>query len=253
MPPSPFPDHFSTVAARYADFRPQYPASLFDHLASLVPSADNTTVWDCAAGSGQAAVDLAKRFPRVIATDASPEQIASAKPSPNIEYRVAPAEASGLPDQSVALVTVAQALHWFDLPKFYAEVDRVLIPGGVLAAWSYAGTEVEGPAVNAAVQHFYDHTIGSYWPPQSQLVEQGYRTIPFPFHELQPPAFRMETRWTLPQLMGYFSTWSAVTRYLQQHGQNPIEPLTKTLLPLWGDPDQPRQIVWPLSVRISRK
>ena len=253
MAPS-FPDPFSPIAACYADFRPRYPSALFDHLASLVPiSASPSTVWDCAAGSGQATLDLAKRFPCVIATDASAEQIAAATPVPNIAYRVAPAESSGLPDNSIALITVAQALHWFDLDRFYAEVDRVLIPGGILAAWSYAGTAVEGDAVNAAVQHFYDHTIAPYWPPQSQLVEDEYRTIPFPYRELQPPPFRMETNWSLSQLTGYFSTWSAVRNYIQSHGESPVDSLTKTLLPLWGDPSTPRHITWPLAVRISRK
>src|SRR6187549_757049 len=103
-----FHDHFSNVANRYADFRPHYPAALFDYLATLVPRS--STVWDCACGNGQASMDLAARFAKVIATDASKEQVGSAPPHPGIEYRVAPAEESGLPDRSVGLVTVAQAV-----------------------------------------------------------------------------------------------------------------------------------------------
>jgi ubiquinone/menaquinone biosynthesis C-methylase UbiE len=247
----PFHDHFSAVANRYADFRPHYPPELFNYLATLVPL--DALVWDCAAGNGQATVDLAKRFQRVVATDASAEQIASATPHSGVEFRVAPAEESGLPDESAGLITVAQALHWFDLEKFYAEADRVLTPGGILAVWAYGINVVEGDEANAVVQDFYGHTLDEYWPPQRRLVESGYRTIPFPFHELEAPAFRMETRWTLDQLMGYFSTWSAVNRYIKVNGRNPVEHLTETLRPLWGNAETARQIVWPLSMRVSRK
>src|SRR5688572_24279689 len=200
-----FPDHFSSVAARYADFRPRYPAELFDYLATLVPC--DAPVWDCAAGNGQATIGLAQRFARVVATDASPEQIAASSALPNVEFRVALAEASGLPDGAVGLVTVAQSLHWFDLPRFYAELKRVLRPGGLLAVWAYGINRVEGEAVDVIVQDFYGKTLGPYWPPSRQLVESGYRTLPFPFEEISPPSFSMETSWTLDRLIGYFSTW----------------------------------------------
>jgi ubiquinone/menaquinone biosynthesis C-methylase UbiE len=246
-----FHDHFSGVANRYADFRPHYPAALFDHLATLVPR--DSLVWDCACGNGQATMDLAERFDRIVATDASREQIASAKPHPEIEYRVAPADQSGLPDESVGLLTVAQALHWFDLERFYEETRRVLKPGGVLAVWAYGINEVEGDAVNQLVHNFYANTVGPYWPPERKLVEEGYRTIPLPFAELTPPAFRMEARWTLEQLLGYFSTWSATNRFIKATGRNPLEPLREALARVWGDPNSPRLVVWPLSLRLGRK
>ena len=145
----------------------------------LVPTSSH--VWDCACGNGQATLDLAERFARVVATDGSQEQIASAAPHPKVEYRVALAEQSGLPDRSVGLVTVAQALHWFDFDFFYAEVKRVLNPGGVLAAWAYGINQVEGDAANEIVQDFYSNVVGPYWPPERRLVEEGYRTIPFRF------------------------------------------------------------------------
>lgn len=245
-----FHDHFSSVANRYADFRPHYPPALFDFLATLAPPT--ATVWDCACGNGQATVDLAVRFGRVIGTDASKEQIASAAPNPRIEYRVAPAEQSGLPDKAAGLVTIAQALHWFDFDRFYAEVKRVLAPNGIIAVWAYGINEVEGEAVNEQVQRYYAGTVGAYWPPERKLVEEGYRTIPFPFVEITPPAFRMEARWTLEQLLGYFSTWSATNRYIKANGHNPLEPLAAELKPIWGDADQARQIVWPLAVRVGR-
>jgi len=245
-----FHDHFSGVANRYADFRPHYPPALFDYLATIAPRG--STVWDGACGSGQASLDLAARFDAVIATDASREQIASATAHPKIEYRVAPAEQSGLPNQSAGLVTVAQALHWFDFARFYAEVKRVLRPDGAIAVWAYGINEVAGAAVNELVQDFYANVVGPYWPPERRLVEEGYRTVPFPFKELAPPAFRMEARWTLEQLLGYFSTWSAVNRYLKMNARNPLEPLAAKLNPLWGDPNVSRQIVWPLAVRVGR-
>jgi SAM-dependent methyltransferase len=246
-----FHDHFSGVANRYADFRPHYPAELFDYLATI--SERNSLVWDCACGNGQATLDLAERFDRVVATDASKEQIASATAHPRVEYRVATAEQSGLPGESAGLVTVAQALHWFDLERFYAEAGRVLRPGGVLAAWAYGMNVVEGDAVNALVQEYYEKIVGPYWPPERKLVEEGYRTISFPFAEIEAPPFRMEARWTLEQLLGYFSTWSATNRCAKATGQNPLEPLSVMLGPVWGDPGERRLITWPLSLRVGRK
>jgi SAM-dependent methyltransferase len=245
-----FHDHFSGVANRYADFRPHYPAELFDHLATLVPSS--ATVWDCACGNGQATHDLASRFATVIATDASKEQIASAKPNPNVKFQVATAEDSGLPDHSVELITVAQAIHWFNFERFYAEVRRALKPGGVLAVWAYGINRVEGQAADDIVQDFYVNVVGPYWPPERQLVEDGYRTIPFPFPEIAVPGFKMEAHWTLEQLLGYFSTWSATNRYLKTKGISPLPALAKKLSHVWGDAAAPRKISWPLALRAGR-
>lgn len=245
-----FSDHFSTVAARYADFRPHYPAALFDYLARLVPK--DSSVWDCACGNGQATSDLAARFLKVFATDGSREQIASATPHANVEYRVAVAEQSGLPNHSVQLLTIAQALHWFDLPRFYSEARRVVAPGGIIAAWAYGIDEVEGDAVNQIVQDFYFNIVGPYWPPERKIVEDGYRSISFPFDQIAPPAFHMQTLWNLQQLLGYFSTWSATNRFIKSTGQNPLPPLAKVLEKVWTDPASPKIVTWPLSLRIGR-
>jgi SAM-dependent methyltransferase len=246
-----FKDHFSELAARYADYRPHYPPALFDFLATLVPRT--ATVWDCAAGNGQASVGLADKFERVIATDASAQQIKSAAPHPRIDYRVAPADASGLPDHSVELVTVAQAIHWFNFEKFYGEVRRVLADDGILAVWAYGINVVDGDAINALVQDYYANVVGPYWPPERVLVEQGYRTIPFPFAEITAPSFRMQERWPLDALLGYFGTWSATNRYLKATGQNPLGQLESRLTPLWGDRREPRTVIWPLTVRVGKK
>ncbi len=246
-----FHDHFSSFATRYADFRPHYPAALFDYLATLVDH--NTLVWDCAAGSGQATVDLAARFDRVIATDASAEQLGSAPRLKNVEYRVALAEQSGLPDSSVGLVTIAQALHWFRHAEFFAEVTRVLKPGGYLAVWVYATNRLAGDAVDALVQDYYSNVVGPYWPPERRMTEDGYKAIALPFPEISSPSFRMEVRWTLEQLLGYFNTWSATNRFIKATGQNPLEPLRGALLKVWGDPESSRDVVWPLTFRVARK
>jgi SAM-dependent methyltransferase len=217
----------------------------------LVPTS--SVVWDCGTGNGQAAIDLANRFAKVMATDASREQIASASPHPRVEYSVAPAEQSGLPDASVSLIAVAQALHWFDLHRFYAEANRVLKPGGVLAVWGYGFNQVEGEAANGIVQHFYSTTVGPYWPPERKLIEQGYRPIPFPFVEATPPAFCMEVNWTLDELIGYFSTWSATTRFIKARGFDPLGKLAAELTRVWGDTHTPRRITWTLPMRVGSK
>jgi ubiquinone/menaquinone biosynthesis C-methylase UbiE len=243
-----FKDHFSKVASGYAAFRPSYPAELFEWLAQ-VPSK-RALAWDCACGNGQATTHLAQYFGRVIATDASEAQVSAApRDLLNIEWRVATAEQSGIPDRTVDLVTVAQAVHWFDLPKFYEEVDRVLVPGGVVAIWCYGINDVEGRTINEIVRHFYSSVVGPFWPPERKLIESGYATLDFPYREIKTPEFNMETTWDLEQLLGYFRTWSATTRCIAEKKEDPINALRDDLLAHWGEPERKRLIRWPLSVR----
>jgi len=244
-----FHDHFSARAAQYAAYRPGYPESLFQYLASCVRK--HALAWDCATGSGQAAVPLARVFDRVVATDASAAQIANAEPAPRVEYRVAPADASGLADRSVDLVTVAQALHWFDVDRFYAEVQRVLVPEGALAVWTYDDCHVDDPTVDAIVSHFNTAVVGSYWPPERALVHDGYRSLPFPFREVEPPPFTLECHWTLAELAGYLRTWSATSRYVATHGADPVDAVEDALIRLWGPPEMPRAVRWPVAIRVG--
>ncbi|MFT4173189.1 MAG: class I SAM-dependent methyltransferase [Rhodocyclaceae bacterium] len=243
-------DHFSAVAKGYFAFRPRYPAAMFDYLANLAPRRE--LAWDCGCGSGQATVDLATRFARVLGSDLAPAQIAAAPNRDNVEWRVADAPDSGLADGSVDLITAAQALHWFDLDAFYAEVRRVLSPGGVLAAWSYGIVQVVDSHIDAPVQHFRTETVGPFWPPERRHVENGYRDLPFPFIEEMPPAFAMETEWDLTQLLGYIRSWSSVGRYIAEHGNDPVVALTEQLLALWGEPSVRRTVRWPLTLRVGR-
>ncbi len=245
-----FNDHFGKVAEQYADFRPHYPAALFSWLASQCKAHE--CVWDCGAGNGQASVPLADFFSCVHATDASASQVAQSLPHPRIHYRVANANASGLDSHCVDLITVAQALHWFDLDRFYAEARRVLKSDGVIAAWSYGMIRVEGADVDTAIQHFYRHTIGPYWPPERRHVENGYRDLDFPFQLIDTPPLSMSVRWTLDQLLGYLRSWSASARYFSATGKDPAISLAAELLPIWGGPGDRRQIEWPLSLLAGR-
>ncbi|MBT9567592.1 MAG: class I SAM-dependent methyltransferase [Thiobacillus sp.] len=247
---SPFKDHFSNASDRYAAYRPAYPDALFDWLASVC--GERTAAWDCATGSGQAALGLAPHFAQVVATDASAEQVRHAELHPRIEYRVATAEASGLPAASVDLVTVAQAAHWFDLPRFYAEVSRVLKPGGVVALWGY-GRMVLPDKMDAPFERFYAETVGPCWPPERALIDDAYRSLDFPFIQIQPPAFHIAVEWTLPRLLDYLSTWSAVKRYRTERRDDPLPALTAELQPLWGDPEVALQLQWPLFSRVGRR
>lgn len=245
-----FKDYFSEQAAGYASFRPRYPERLFDFLADIAPR--RAQAWDCATGSGQAALGLAKYFDRVIASDASPEQISNATPHPRVEYRVVPAEKSGLRKGSVDLLAVAQALHWFDLPAFFQEAKRVLIPGGVIAVWCYQLFTID-PAVDRLVDRFYRGTLGPYWPPERKMVEEGYRSISFPFVERKVPSFSIESSLTLQQLGGYLRTWSATRRYIAARGEDPVTDLLSALSEVWGDPAAPRPFRAPLRLRAGER
>ena len=247
----PYADHFSRVAPSYATCRPGYPDEVFAYLASLVDRRQ--LAWDCAAGSGQATLGLVNHFNQVVATDLSRSMLDQAPAHPRVEYRVAPAHASGLGAATVDLVTVAQALHWLDTGAFYAEAERVLVPGGILAVWTYGAQQLDEPALERELARFYSQVVGPCWPPERRLVESGYRTIPFPFPDLQPPAFTMEHYWTLPQLLGYVRTWSATHRFREQVGYDPLDRLKDDIAAHWGDPSAPRRVRWPLSFRVGRR
>lgn len=244
-----FHDHFSGHADDYARFRPTYPASLYAFLARAAPAHE--LAWDCATGNGQAVAGLANHFKRVVATDASAPQLAHAAALAQVEYRVAEATASGIPAASVDLVTIAQALHWFDTPAFYAEVRRVARSGAICAAWGYGLMRV-APAIDAVLDRFYRDVVGPYWPPERAHLDAGYRTLSFPFAELAAPSFAMEATWPLAGLRGYLATWSAAKRYAKAVGADPIARVAADLARAWGPAETPRSITWPLYLRVGR-
>lgn len=221
-----FKDHFSEHADAYRAHRPTYPVAIFDWLRSLTPS--NQLAVDVGCGNGQASVALTSYFDRVVAIDPSDAQIRRAETHKRIHYEVSPAERIPLTDHVADLVIAAQAAHWFDLQRFYAEVMRVLRPGGVLAIWCYQTLELDHPA-DAVIRAFYRQKVGAYWPPERHMVDDGYAQWPFPFDEIQAPDFQIRIQWDLQELLDYIRTWSAVQRFIQDHLHDPTDELADTL------------------------
>lgn len=248
--PSSFSDHFSRVAPGYRKYRPRYPTGLFDYLAAS--TSRHRLAWDCATGSGQVARLLASRFELVCATDASSDQLANAVWHPRILYRRAPATSTPLADASVDLVTVGQALHWFDTTKFFAEVRRVLRRGGIVAVWSYGVVRV-GPAIDALLDHVYRDVLGTWWPPERRLIDAGQDGLRVPFAELPAPEFRMTECWTRDEFVGYLGTWSAVTRYREANGEDPLDDFVSDLALLWPGGGARRTVTWPLYLRVAAR
>ena len=241
-----FKDHFSRQSAGYSLYRPGYPPALIEFVAAEAP--DRRLAIDCATGSGQAAVALAAHFDAVVALDGSVNQLRNATPHPRVWYVAGFAERLPVTDHVASLVCAAQALHWFDFARFHAECRRVLAPGGVVAAWSYEKFRVS-PDVDAAVDRFYNGAVGEYWPAERRYVQEGYRTLPFPWREAPVPSFAIECDWNLDQLMGYLATWSAVQRCRDQTGADPLPALRDELAGLWGD--RIRRVTWPVHLRLG--
>jgi SAM-dependent methyltransferase len=242
-------DHFSVIAKTYAAFRPRYPRELFDYVASIVDH--HRLAWDCGAGNGQATVDLAERFDEVVGTDASAEQLAKAPAHPKIRWLVARAESVPLASSSVDLTAVAQALHWFEHDRFYAEVRRVSAPGAAIAAWTYGPPRMDGD-IGRAIKRLMYETLGENWPPERHYVEQEYRTIPFPFTRLESPRLELVEHWTLDQVAGYARSLSATALYVAAHGTDPVVAFEDELRQIWGDQAERRTITWPLVLLAGR-
>ncbi|HEX6386746.1 MAG TPA: class I SAM-dependent methyltransferase [Anaerolineae bacterium] len=244
-----FADHFSQLAQNYSRYRPHYPAALFEYLATIAPGRD--LAWDCGTGNGQAALQLVKYFDRVVATDASSEQINQAFLHDRITYRIEKAEEVSLVSGIVDLVTVAVAVHWFALDAFYQEVRRVLKPDGVLAVWTYH-LPLIGAEIDQHLRFYYSEVLGDYWPARFHYVDEKYQTLPFPFQEVEAPEFVMRAEWDLNELVGFLSSWSATRKYSEQKGSHPLEVIWPALKEAWGDANLKREIRWPLYVRIGR-
>ena len=244
-----FSDHFSSQSDAYSLYRPAYPSSLFEYLASVSPTTE--LAWDCATGNGQAALGLSEYFTRVIATDVSPEQINNAKPHEKIKYHVGSAEQSGIKSQAIDLLVVAQALHWFNFELFYEEAKRVLKREGILAVISYQLPRINTD-INAIIDEFHHGTLGQYWPAERQHVDYAYAGISFPLQEIPSPTLIMEHDWTLDQFLGYLRSWSAVVYFEEEQKQNPIELIRKKLTSTWKTEDQKMFIQWPLTLRVGK-
>jgi SAM-dependent methyltransferase len=242
-------DLFSSVSAGYAAFRPRYPRGLFDFMGGIAPRRDRAL--ECGAGTGQATLDLVELFDHVVGTDVSASQTARAPRHDRITWVVAAAEAAPLRSGSVDLVAVAQALHWFEFDRFFAEVRRVGSPGAVFVAWTYAAGRMDGD-IGAALRRFTFETMGPYWPPQRRHVDEEYRTIPMPFERIATPSFGLEDHWPLERLVGFMRTWSAVAQYRKAHNDDPVAAIERELATLWGDVEQPQRISWPMTMIAGR-
>lgn len=244
-----FKDLFSGHANLYVQARPHYPDALFDWIAATAPHTGR--VWDAGCGNGQASVALARRFDHVIATDPSAQQLANATPDPRVEYRNEAAEHTGLDAHSVDAVTVAQALHWFDLAAFVAEVQRVTKPGALFAAWCYANCSVDA-GVDAVIAHLYDAVLGPYWSPERALVDAGYASLTLPFAPVSTPPFELRVDWNLAQLLAYLTSWSSTQKYIKANGSDPVAAVAPRLQQAWGDPATVRPVRWTLGLRAGR-
>jgi len=240
-------DNFSAQAGTYAQFRPDYPDNLVSAIVEFCKSKEKAL--DVATGNGQLAVKLAAFFTNVFATDISQKQLDNARPAANVHYNIGRAEQLDFPDDSIDLVTVAQALHWFDFDRFYDEVKRVLKPDGVFAAISY-GLFSSTPETDAVIADFYQNITGPYWDPERRYIDEQYKTIPFPFEEIHLPEFAYARDWTFQHVMGYLGSWSAVQHYRKSNGSDPLAMIAQRMEAAWGEGT--KRVVFPLWVRIGK-
>lgn len=243
-----FKDNFSKQAEIYSKFRPTYPKELFEYLKSL--TAGHELAWDCGTGNGQSAVQLAAYYEKIYATDPSQEQIKNAILNEKIIYRVEKAEQPNLGDNSIDLITVAQAVHWFDFHKFYPEVKRVLKTNGIIAVWAYGIPNINED-INPIIKDFHDNTIGEFWLPENKMIDEEYTTIPFPFEEIETPAFYIKKYLSLTELMGHFRSWSATQKYIDAYQNNPVKQLEHKLSIHWGETE--KEVVWKLILKVGKQ
>lgn len=241
-------DNFSRQADLYAQYRPDYPAALFEYIMQFVPV--KKTAWDCATGNGQSAIILSGYFEQVIATDISSKQLNNAAKANNIHYSVQPAEHTTIENNSIDLITVAQAIHWFDYEKFYAEAVRVAKEHSVIAVWCYSLLKIN-PAIDAIINEYHFTTLANYWDTERKYVDEGYQNIPFPFEKIETPAFAIEKYWTIDELEGYLNTWSALQKFVAVNGYNPVPELIKNISPHWGSNAQ-QKIIFPIHLRLGK-
>lgn len=239
-------DNFSKQADIYAQYRPEYPAELFEFIISQVKNTDSA--WDCATGNGQAAKELAKYFRHVTATDISQKQLDNAHQVHNIEYLISAAEETSFADNSFDLVTVAQALHWFNFDKFYPEIKRVLKNDGIFATWMYELNSVE-PQIDAVMRHLYEPILGEYWDKERKHIENEYSTIPFPLENIQTARFYYEIDWTVEHYLGYLRTWSSTQKYIKANQQDPVSIVEADLRNLWGE--SKRIVTFPIFLKLG--
>jgi len=225
-------DNFSSQADLYLRYRPSYPPELFDFIIAQVKEKD--MAWDCATGNGQTAKALAPYFNKVFATDNSQRQLDNAYQAINIFYSVQPAEQTIFLNNSFDLITVSQALHWFHLDEFYAEVIRIGKPEAILAAWTYSLLRIS-KEIDSLIEDLHYNTLNNYWDEERKYVNDEYRSIPFPYKKIDTPLFNIEYRWTIEELEGYLNTWSGLKKFIAENNNNPVPELIKRIRPHWKE------------------
>ncbi|MBA0883701.1 class I SAM-dependent methyltransferase [Flavobacterium undicola] len=240
-------DNFSKQASGYSKFRPQYPDELIRYIVSFVENKSKAL--DVATGNGQVAYKLSAFFEKVYGIDISQNQLDNAYVADNIIYKVASAENTFFKDREFDLITVAQAVHWFDFDSFYKEVYRILKPSGIFAVIGYGlfSTNADSDKI---LNHFYYNIVGSYWDAERKYLDENYLTIPFPFEENPVKKFQSQFSWSFEQLIGYLETWSSVQHYISKNGQNPIDLIRNELKISWEEND--KKVVFPLLLRVGK-
>lgn len=239
-------DLFSQQSPLYKAARPSYPVALIQEILKHV--AGRQRVWDCAAGSGQLTQLLVPYFADIIATDLSAEQLAQAPQFDHVHYQVQAAEHSDFPDQYFDLITVAQAIHWFDFDKFYAEVKRTLKADGHIAVIGYGLVQVDDVEINTLVQQLYYQVLNGYWDAERRYIDEEYQSIAFPFQQIAVAPLKMCYVWQLSQLLAYLNTWSAIRHYRQQNADNPLAAFEEKLTVS----DQQLQLHFPIFLRLGK-
>ena len=241
-------DNFSTASGLYARYRPSYPPELYNFLLGLIPH--KRYAWDCGTGNGQVACELSKYFQQVFATDISKAQLEHAPVIPNVKYSVQQAEHSDFKNDQFDLITVAQAIHGFDLEKFYKEVRRNLRPGGIICVMGYGRIQISD-GIDEIITRFYEDILGSYWDPERKYIDQEYSTLPFPFKEIHTPKFECAFHWDLNHLIGYLNTWSAVKHFIARNHNNPVKEIEEKINHQWGDQNK-RPVYFPIISRTGK-
>lgn len=241
-------DFFSGHSKIYATFRPVYPVDLYDFIFQHLEK--RSVAWDCATGNGQVAQYLSKIFTKVFATDISQQQLDNAYQADNIVYSVSGAEKTSFQDDTFDLITVGQAIHWFDRDAFYKEAKRVGRAGSLLAVWGYSVLSIS-PEIDPHLLNFYKNIVGPYWDSARKLVDEEYKTIAFPFEEIPSPKFFIKVSWTLEHLAGYLETWSATQKFMQQHKSNPVPELIHAIEQHWKK-DDVKTVSFPVFMRLGR-
>lgn len=241
-------DLFSGHAADYVLYRPTYPKALYDWVLERVENFDSA--WDCGTGNGQVANVLAERFKKVEATDISEAQMQQASPLHNVQYHVCPAETTLFTDASFDLVTVGQALHWFDFERFNVELKRVAKPDAIIAVWTYELLSVS-PEIDVVIEDFYRNTVGEYWDKERRHVENQYADIPFPYRNVEKKVFLQTYEWTLSQLCNYLHTWSSVRKFERINQINPVIDLQQKLAAFWEE-EKTKTVTFPVFTQVGK-